>query len=87
MRESVPLYVPSLYNSLVMQCTPKGRGQDRTLAPTIGGGGLKEPLDLADPSLLAMPSTDITNIWLKHNNLPSPQTSWLSLRVRRRTDP
>jgi hypothetical protein len=40
----------------------------------VGGGGVKEPVDLAHPSLDAMPSTDIIDIRLKHKNLPSPQT-------------
>jgi hypothetical protein len=40
-----------------------------------GGGGVKEPVDLAHPSLHAMPSTDIIDIRLKHNDILSPQIS------------
>ena len=38
-------------------------------------------MDLAHPSLYAMPSTDTTDIRLKHNNLLSPHTCFGYLHV------
>jgi hypothetical protein len=42
----------------------------------VGGGGVKEPVDLAHPSLHAMPSTDIIDIRLKHKQYTFP-SDWL----------
>jgi hypothetical protein len=47
----------------------------------VGDGGVKEPVDLAHPSLIAMPSTDIIDIRLKHKQYTFPSNSPVAPQV------